>query len=78
MKDTKLTMAVSLVFVLSGTFALANTVHRKPGVRTHDLHRGTAQVRSGQPKDGNPGASTGVSAGGYLWNGRSASEFGGD
>jgi hypothetical protein len=77
MKDTKLTIALSFVFVLSGTFALANPVHHRPRVRTHDLHRGTAQVRSGHPDTGNPDRST-VSAGGYLWNGRSASEFGGD
>jgi hypothetical protein len=78
MKDMKLTIAANLAFVLSGTFALANTVHHKPSVRTHDLRRSMAQVRSGHPNDGNPDASTGVSAGGYLWNGRSASEFGGD
>jgi hypothetical protein len=77
MKNTKLTIAISFAFVLSGTFALANPVHHRPRVRTYDPHRGVVQVRSGHPDTGNPGGST-VSAGGYLWNGRSASERGGD
>jgi hypothetical protein len=43
------------------------------------LHRGIPQVRSGflHPNYGNPDGPTSVSAGGYLWNGRSASEWGG-
>jgi hypothetical protein len=78
MKDIKLAIALSFVFALSGTSAFASTVHHRPGVRTHDLHRGFAPVRSGHPNIGNPEGSGTVSAGGYLWNGRSASEFGGD
>jgi hypothetical protein len=64
---------------LSSTFALANTVRHKPSVRTYHLHRGIPLVRSGfsHPNDGNPNGPTSVSAGGYLWNGRSASEWGG-
>jgi hypothetical protein len=77
MKATKFTIALSLVFVLSGTFALAKPAHHRPRVSTYDLYRGMAQVRSGHPDAGNPDGST-VSAGGYLWNGRSASERGGD
>jgi hypothetical protein len=77
MKDMKLAIALSLVFVLSSTFALAKPAHHRPRVSTYDLYRDMAQVRSGLPDTGNPGGST-VSAGGYLWNGRSASERGGD
>jgi hypothetical protein len=79
MKDMKLTIALASAFALSSTFALANTVRHKPSVRIHDLHRGTPQVRSGflHPNYGNPDDPTSVSAGGYLWNGRSASEWGG-
>jgi hypothetical protein len=79
MKDMKLTIALASAFALSTTFALANTVRHKPSVRIHDLHRGIPQVRSGflHPNYGNPDGPTSVSAGGYLWNGRSASEWGG-
>jgi len=74
----KFTIALACVFTLSATFAFANTVRHGPGVSTHGSHRGVAQVRSGisHPAYGNPDGT--VSAGGYLWNGRSASEFGGD
>ena len=83
MKGMKLIIALAAAFALSSTFALAKTVRHKPGVRTHHLHGGIPQVRSGfvhpnvNPNYGNPGGPTGVSAGGYLWNGRSASEWGG-
>jgi hypothetical protein len=77
MKAMKLTIALSLVLVLSGTFALAKPAHHRARVRTYDPYRGMAQVRSAHPDTGNPDGST-VSAGGYLWNGRSASERGGD
>lgn len=85
MKDGKLTTialafaALAFAFSLSNTFALANTVRHKPNVRTHDLHRGIPLVRSRSlhPSYGNPDGPTGVSAGGYMWNGRSASEWGG-
>ena len=80
MKDRKLTTtALAFAFSLSSAFALANTVRHKPNVRIHDLHKGIPQVRSGflHPNYGNPDGPTSVSAGGYLWNGRSASEWGG-
>ena len=77
------TIAVAFAFALSNTFALAKTVRHKPSVRaydrTYDLRRGIPPGRSGflPPNYGNPDGSTGVSAGGYLSNGRSASEWGG-
>jgi hypothetical protein len=77
MKHMKLTtMALASAFALSSTFALATTVYHKPRIRTYDLHK----RRSGDPnpKYGNSDSPTTVSAGGYLWNGRSASEAGGD
>jgi hypothetical protein len=80
MKDRKLTtIALAFAFSLSSTFALANTVRHKPNVRTYDLHRGIPLVRSRSlhPNHGNPDSPTSVSAGGYMWNGRSASEWGG-
>ncbi len=80
MKDRKLTtIALVFAFSLSSTFALANTVRHKPNVRTYDLHRGIPLVRSRSlyPNRGNPDSPTSVSAGGYMWNGRSASEWGG-
>jgi hypothetical protein len=72
------TIALASAFALSSTFALAKTV-RKPSVRTYDLHSGIPLGRSGflHPNYGNPDGPTGVSAGGYLSNGRSASEAGG-
>ena len=79
MKDMKLTTialasALASAFALSSSFALASTARHKPSVRTYHLHRGIPLVRSGfLPPDG----ATSVSAGGYLSNGRSASEAGG-
>ena len=72
-----ITIALASVFTLVGTVALAGTVRHKPSVRTHDLHRAIPQPGSVRPNYGDPAGSTGVSAGGYLWNGRSASEWGG-
>ena len=37
----------------------------------------TGQIRLLHPNYGNPDGATGVSAGGLMWNGRSASERGG-
>ena len=79
-ENMKLTIiALASAFALSNTFALANTVRHKPSVRTYHLHRGIPLVRSGfsHPNYGNPDGPTGVSAGGYMGNGRSASEWGG-
>jgi hypothetical protein len=69
------TLALACAFALCSTFALASTVHRK----TYDLHRGIPLVRSRvlHLNYGNPGGPNAVSAGGYMWNGRSASEWGG-
>jgi ABC-type oligopeptide transport system substrate-binding subunit len=69
------TIALALAFALSSPLAFAKTVRHKPSIATHDLHR----VRPGfvHPNYGNPGGPAGVSAGGYMWNGRSASEEGG-
>jgi hypothetical protein len=66
-------------FALSTRFALANTVRHKPNIRTYDLDRSTPSARSrfSHRDYGNPDGPTGVSAGGYMWNGRSASEWGG-
>ena len=74
------TIALASAFALSNTFALANTVRHKPSVRTYDLHRGIPLGRSRflHPNYGNPNAPTSVSAGGLMWNGRSASEWGSD
>jgi hypothetical protein len=80
MKDRKLTtIALASAFALLSTFALAGTVRHKPNVRTYDWHRGMPLVRSRPfyPNDGNPYGPASVSAGGYMWNGRSASEWGG-
>jgi hypothetical protein len=73
------TIALASAFALSSTFALAKTVRQKPSIGTHDLHRGTPLGRSGflYPHYGNPDGATSVSAGGVMWNGRSASEWGG-
>jgi hypothetical protein len=81
MKGANLTtIALASAFALFSTFALANTVHRRTTIRTHVLPEGAAPIRS-RPLHlnyGNPDGATSVSAGGYLWNGRSASELGGD
>jgi hypothetical protein len=73
------TIALACSFALSSTFALAKTVRHKPSVRTYDLHRGIPLGRSGflHPNYGNQDGATSVSAGGLMWNGRSASEWGG-
>jgi hypothetical protein len=74
-----MTIALASAFALSSTFALGKTVRPKPNVGTSDLHRAIPLVRSRSlhPNYGNPDGATGVSAGGYMWNGRSASEWGG-
>ena len=77
MKRIKLTtMALASALALSSTFALAATVHHKPSIRTYDLHKRRLGVPN--PAYGSPDSPGSVSAGGYLWNGRSASEAGGD
>ena len=73
------TIALASAFALSSTVAPAKTVRHRPSVRTHHLQRAIPPGRSGfsYPNYGNPGGPTGVSAGGFMSNGRSASEFGG-
>ena len=76
MKQMKVTtMALAFAFALSSPLALAKTVRHKPSIRTYDLHGGRPGFL--YPNYGNPAGSTGVSSGGYMWNGRSASEEGG-
>jgi hypothetical protein len=76
MKDRKLTtIALAAVFALVSTMAFAGTVRHKPNVRAYDLSIPQVRSRVVPPNYGNPDGT--VSAGGYLWNGRSASEWGG-
>jgi hypothetical protein len=76
MKHIKLAaITLASAFALSSTFTFATTVHRKPSIRTYDLHKRKSGVPN--PTYGNPDGPTTVSAGGYLSNGRSASEAGG-
>jgi hypothetical protein len=80
MKNRKLTtIAIASVFALSSTFTIAGTPRHKPNVTTYDLHRGIPLARSRvlHPNYGNPDGPAGASAGGYMWNGGSASEWGG-
>jgi hypothetical protein len=80
MKHRKFTtIAIAFAFSLSSTFALANVVRHEPNVRTYYLRKGIPLVgsRSLNPNYGNPDRPGSVSAGGYMWNGRSASEWGG-
>jgi hypothetical protein len=79
MKHMKLTtLALASAFALSSTSALAATVHHRQSIRTYDLHKRQSGYPNAYPKYGNPDGATTVSAGGYLSNGRSASEWGGD
>ena len=73
----KSAMAVGLAIALSSSVALAKTARHKPSIRTHGLQRALPPVKSGSshPNYGNP---IGVSRGGFVWNGRSASELGGE
>jgi hypothetical protein len=74
-----ITIALASAFALSSTYALANTARHKQSVRTDHVRRGMPLVRSGfsHPNYGVSNGPTGVSAGGLMWNGRSASELGG-
>jgi hypothetical protein len=72
-----ITMAMAFMIMLSSSFANAKKVRHKPSIRTYGLQRAVPPVRSGSshPNYGNPAR---VSSGGYLWNGRSAAEAGGE
>jgi len=69
------TIALASVFALASTIAFAGTVRQKPNARAHDLRTPQVGSRISRPSYGNPDGT--VSAGGYMWNGRSASEEGG-
>jgi hypothetical protein len=82
MKITYLLAALLLV----SSFATQATAHmriskssHRAHVRTYSLHRGIPLARSGffNSYDSSPNGPTSVSSGGVMWNGRSASEFGG-
>jgi hypothetical protein len=71
------TIALVSAFMLSGTFALANTVRHAPSVRTYPmLHRGIPLTSSGvlRPNYGNP---NGNPDGPTTLSGTGSSEFGG-
>jgi hypothetical protein len=71
------TIALASALMLSGTFALANTVRHEPSVRTHVLHRGVPLNSSGvlRPNYGNP---NGDPDGPTALSGTGSSEFGGE
>jgi hypothetical protein len=74
-----ITVGLASAFALSSTVALAKAVGLKPSVRTYDLRRGIPLGRSAflHPNYGNQDGATSVSADGLMWNGSSASEWGG-
>lgn len=83
MKITYLLAAALLV----SSFATQATAHIRTNrgshrvhIRTSSLHRRVPQTKSGflNSYDSSPNGPTSVSAGGMMWNGRSASEYGGD
>ena len=72
---TLTTLGLASLFTLASTIAFAGTVRHRPNVRPHDLHAPQVGSRALPPGYANPNGT--VSAGGYMWNGRSASEEGG-
>jgi hypothetical protein len=75
MKDTRLiAIALATVLALCNASAVANPARHRPGVGAYHAQRDIPPVRSGFVP---PSGATDVSAGGYLSNGRSASEAGG-
>ncbi len=76
MKGMRLSaIALACVLTLSSTIALAGTVRHGANVRNNDSHVRQVGSRAMPPGYGYPDGT--VSAGGYMWNGRSASEEGG-
>ena len=69
------TIALASVLAFASTVAFAGSVRHKPSVRTYDTRIPHIGSRVVQPSYGNPDGT--VSSGGYMWNGRSASEEGG-
>jgi hypothetical protein len=74
------TIALASALALSSTFAPANAARHRLSVRTYHLHMGIPLFRSGfsHRTYGIQNGPAGVSAGGLMSNGRSASEFGGE
>jgi hypothetical protein len=70
-----MTIALASLFTLASTIALAGTVRHRPTIRNNDSYIPQVGSRALPPGYANPDGT--VSAGGYLWNGRSASEWGG-
>jgi hypothetical protein len=80
MKITYLLTALLLV----SSFATQATAHMRTSksshrarVGTYSLHRPLAKSGIRNSYDSSPNGPTSVSSGGVMWNGRSASEFGG-
>jgi hypothetical protein len=75
MKDMRLTaIALATALAFCNASVLANPARHRPAVRAYHAQRDIPPVRSGFVP---PAGATDVSAGGYLSNGRSASEAGG-
>ena len=76
MKGMRLSaIALASVLTLSSTIALAGPPRHKPHARTYELRAPQVASPVLHPSYGNSDGT--VSAGGYLWNGRSASEASG-
>jgi hypothetical protein len=79
MKITYLLAALLLV----SSFATQATAHMRTSKSSHRAHVRTYSLHWGIPLasfnsyDSSPSGPTSVSSGGVMWNGRSASEFGG-
>ena len=69
------TIALASVLALASTVAFAGTVRHKPNARANNLR--APQVGSTVQHPGYGYSEGTVSSGGYMWNGRSASEEGG-
>ena len=67
------TIALASAFALSGTFALANTVHHKSDVRTHHDAAGVSRIY-GPVYDSSP---NGTADGPTTLSGTGSSQFGG-
>jgi hypothetical protein len=69
------TIALASVLALASTIALAGGVRHKPNARTYDTR--VPRVGSAVVPQSYGNSNGIVSSGGYMWNGRSASEEGG-
>jgi hypothetical protein len=82
MKITRLLVALLLAssFVTQATAHVrTDKHHHRRHVRTYGLYMGVPMARSAfvNSYDDGPNGPNSVSAGGTMWNGRSASEYGG-